>query len=85
MSETRARIVVVTGATRGIGRALVDRLAEQYLCPASIAIGAPPHELLTDVEGELRTRGAIGGKVERFAWIVVSAVVGALAYLVKGS
>lgn len=28
MSETRARIVVVTGATRGIGRALVARLVE---------------------------------------------------------
>ena len=28
MSETPARIVVITGATRGIGRAVVDRLAE---------------------------------------------------------
>ena len=39
---------------------------------------------LTDVEGDLRARGAIGGKVERFIWVVVSAVVGAVAFYLRG-
>lgn len=39
---------------------------------------------LAAVESDLRTRGVIGGKVERFGWIIVSAVVGAFTYLLRG-
>lgn len=36
---------------------------------------------LTDVEQEMRARGAVGGRVERFVWLVLAAVVGAVSYL----
>jgi len=36
---------------------------------------------LAEVESDLRARGAIGGKVERFVWIVIAAIVGAVSYI----
>jgi hypothetical protein len=38
---------------------------------------------LAEVESDLKTRGAIGGRVERFAWVVVAAVVGAIGFIWK--
>ena len=50
----RDQVVIVTGASSGIGKSLATRLADQG---AKVAIAAPRAERLENVAAECRSRG----------------------------
>ncbi|HUU80810.1 MAG TPA: SDR family oxidoreductase [Acidobacteriota bacterium] len=55
MNSLRARVALVTGASKGIGRATALRLAQDG---ANMVIGATSNDLLEKVKGELEGLGA---------------------------
>ena len=36
---------------------------------------------ITEAEKELRSRGAVSGRVERFAWLILAALIGSIGLL----